>query len=120
MELAREHWKIESMHWILDVTFSEDDCRFLSENAHKSMNALRNLLLLSIKSFLLLTTRNSLLKPVCFPLFSTPISYIFYETGVHSPISPLDNRRKANYNINHAEMRNNFIPLSRVAEGTAR
>ncbi len=35
-------------------------------------------------------------------------------------ISPLDNRRKANYNINYAEMRNNFIPLSRVAEGTAR
>ena len=86
MELAREHWKIESMHWILDVTFSEDDCRFLSENAHKSMNALRNLLLLSIKSFLLLTTRNSLLKPVCFPLFLTPISSsissVFYETGL--------------------------------------
>ena len=28
MELAREHWKIESMHWILDVTFSEDACPF--------------------------------------------------------------------------------------------
>ena len=41
MELAREHWKIESMHRILDVTFSEDDCRFPGENAHKSMNVLR-------------------------------------------------------------------------------
>ena len=28
MELVREHWKIESMHWILDVTFSEDACPF--------------------------------------------------------------------------------------------
>ena len=37
MVLAREHWKIESMHWLLDVTFSEDDCRFLSDNAHKTM-----------------------------------------------------------------------------------
>ena len=74
MELAREHWKIESMHWILDVTFSEDDCRFLSENAHKSMNALRKFALAVHKSFLLLTTRNPLLKPVCFPLFSAPIS----------------------------------------------
>ncbi len=31
MALAREHWKIESMHWLLDVTFSEDTCRFLSK-----------------------------------------------------------------------------------------
>jgi len=28
MELAREQWKIESMHWLLDGTFSEDTCRF--------------------------------------------------------------------------------------------
>lgn len=25
MELAREHWEIESMHWLLEVTFSEDN-----------------------------------------------------------------------------------------------
>ena len=41
MDLAREHWKIESMHWMLDVTFSEYSCRFLSENAHKTSNFLR-------------------------------------------------------------------------------
>ena len=41
MDLAREHWKIESMHWMLDVTFSEDSCRFLSENPHKTLNSLR-------------------------------------------------------------------------------
>ncbi len=52
MELAREHWKIESMHWILDVTFSEDSCRFLSENAHKSMNALRKFAIAVHKNFL--------------------------------------------------------------------
>ena len=52
MALAREHWKIESMHWILDVTFSEDDCRFLSENAHKTMNALRKFALAVHKNFL--------------------------------------------------------------------
>ena len=40
------------MHWILDVTFSEDDCRFLSENAHKSMNALRKFALAVHKNFL--------------------------------------------------------------------
>ena len=52
LALAREHWKIESMHWILDVTFSEDDCHFLSENAHKSMNALRKFALAVHKNFL--------------------------------------------------------------------
>lgn len=41
IELAQEHWKVEPMQWILDVTFSEDDCCFLTENAHKSMNTLR-------------------------------------------------------------------------------
>lgn len=62
MELAREHWKIESMHWILDVTFSEDDCRFLSENAHKSMNALRKFALAVHKNFLTAHHKKSSLK----------------------------------------------------------
>lgn len=62
MELAREHWKIESMHWILDVTFSEDDCRFLSENAHKSMNALRKFALAVHKNFLAAHRKNSSIK----------------------------------------------------------
>ena len=52
MTLSREHWKIESMHWLLDVTFSEDDCRFLSENAHRTMNALRKFALAVHKNFL--------------------------------------------------------------------
>ena len=62
MEIAREHWKIESMHWILDVTFSEDDCRFLSENAHKSMNALRKFALAVHKNFLVAYHKKSSLK----------------------------------------------------------
>ena len=52
MEFAGEHWKIESMHWVLDVIFSEDDCRFLSENGHRSMNALRKFALAVHKNFL--------------------------------------------------------------------
>ncbi len=62
MELARKHWKIESMHWILDVTFSEDDCRFLSENAHKSMNALRKFALAVHKIFLAAHHKKSSIK----------------------------------------------------------
>ncbi len=62
MALAREHWKIESLHWTLDVTFSEDSCRFLSENAHKTMNALRKFALAVHKNFLAASHKKSSLK----------------------------------------------------------
>lgn len=62
MALAREHWKIESMHWLLDVTFSEDDCRFLSENAHETMNALRKFALAVHKNFLTVHHKRSSVK----------------------------------------------------------
>ena len=62
MDLAREHWKIESMHWLLDVTFSEDSCRFLSENAHKTLNSLRKFALAVHKHFLSDAHKKSSLK----------------------------------------------------------
>lgn len=62
MMLAREHWKIESMHWMLDVTFSEDDSYFLSENSHKTLNAMRKYALAVHKNFLSATKRRSSIK----------------------------------------------------------
>jgi len=38
---VRNHWKIESMHWMLDVDYGEDDCRLLNPNGHQVMNILR-------------------------------------------------------------------------------
>lgn len=52
LRIVREHWKIESMHWILDVVFSEDECGLLSENGHKTLNILRKLALLLHKNFI--------------------------------------------------------------------
>jgi len=43
LEIVREHWKIESMHWQLDVIFSEDDCRIMNANGQKTMNIFRKL-----------------------------------------------------------------------------
>ena len=43
MKYARNHWKIESMHWILDVNFKEDKCPVRSENTQKILNMLRKL-----------------------------------------------------------------------------
>ena len=50
--LSREHWKVESMHWMLDVVFSEDNCSFLNENAHITLNSFRKLALLLHKKYL--------------------------------------------------------------------
>jgi predicted transposase YbfD/YdcC len=62
MKLAREHWKIEALHWLLDVTFSEDACRFLTENAHKTLNSFRKFALFLHKQFLASTEKKSSLK----------------------------------------------------------
>lgn len=62
MNLAREHWKIESMHWMLDVTFSEDSCRLLSENAHRNLNALQKFALAVYKQFLAANNKKSTLN----------------------------------------------------------
>jgi predicted transposase YbfD/YdcC len=52
LSIVREHWKIESMHWVLDVVFSEDECGILSENGHKTLNILRKLAFLLHKRFI--------------------------------------------------------------------
>lgn len=62
INLARGHWKIESMHWMLDVTFSEDSCRLLSENAHRTLNALQKFALAVYKQFLAANNKKSTLN----------------------------------------------------------
>jgi predicted transposase YbfD/YdcC len=52
LRITREHWKIESMHWLLDVVFSEDECELISENGHKTFNILRKLALLLHKQYI--------------------------------------------------------------------
>lgn len=52
LQISREHWKIESMHWMLDVVFSEDECMLLSENGHKTLNIFRKLALLIHKQYM--------------------------------------------------------------------
>lgn len=42
LSLARGHWGIENqLHWHLDVTFREDDCRARQENAPLNLSTLR-------------------------------------------------------------------------------
>ena len=42
LRIKRSHWAIENqLHWMLDVTFREDDCRARTENAAENLNILR-------------------------------------------------------------------------------
>lgn len=75
MEIAREHWKVESMHWMLDVTFSEDHCHFSHENAQKSLNAMRKYALAAHKNFLRDTGKKSSIKS---SMLSALISHSYF------------------------------------------
>jgi predicted transposase YbfD/YdcC len=52
LKITREHWKIESLHWMLDVVFSEDDCRLQSDDGQKSLNAFRKLAIFLHRNYL--------------------------------------------------------------------
>ena len=72
MHIAREHWKIESLHWLLDVTFSEDTCNFLSENAHKTLNILRKFALATHKKYISDNNKKSTIKSNMFSALLNP------------------------------------------------
>jgi predicted transposase YbfD/YdcC len=51
LKATREHWGVENrLHWILDVTFREDDSRARSKNAAENLAALRRLALNMLKN----------------------------------------------------------------------
>lgn len=49
LHTSRVHWGIESMHWILDVAFREDDCRVRVGNAAANLGVLRHVALNLLK-----------------------------------------------------------------------
>lgn len=42
-QAVRSHWEIESMHWVMDVTFQEDQCRARVEHAAQNFAVLRRI-----------------------------------------------------------------------------
>jgi len=48
---VRLEWGIESMHWLLDVHFREDNCRVLKANTQLNLNILRKTVLNLIKRY---------------------------------------------------------------------
>ena len=42
LQAVRGHWAIEnSLHWVLDIAFREDECRIRAENSAENMAILR-------------------------------------------------------------------------------
>ncbi|GHV26403.1 ISAs1 family transposase [Clostridia bacterium] len=50
LHISHAHWGIESMHWMLDEDFSEDECMLLSENGQKPSMPSVSWLFLSIET----------------------------------------------------------------------
>jgi len=57
LEITREHWKIEAMHNVLDVSFGEDEGRVLSKNGQITLNVFRKLSYAMHKNFIEETTK---------------------------------------------------------------
>ena len=57
LQISRSHWKIESLHWMLDVIWHEDRSGILSENGHKTLNSFRKLALLAHKRYVASLTK---------------------------------------------------------------
>jgi predicted transposase YbfD/YdcC len=47
---VRAHWGVEAMHWVLDVTFREDDCRVRKGHGAKNFSVVRKFALSSLRS----------------------------------------------------------------------
>jgi predicted transposase YbfD/YdcC len=71
---VREHWRIEIMHWHLDVTFKEDSNKTVEETANKNMNIIRKWALSILK--LLDMGKKMSLKLKRFSICSNPTDHI--------------------------------------------
>lgn len=56
----RQHWSIESMHWILDMTFREDESRIRKDHGAENFGLLRRFVLQLLKQDT--TTQHSMRK----------------------------------------------------------
>lgn len=51
LKYARNEWTVESMHWLLDVHFTEDFCRVEDANIQQNLNITRKMALNSVRGY---------------------------------------------------------------------
>lgn len=64
---ARMEWSVETMHWLLDVHFSEDSCRVFAQRTQENLNIIRKIVLNALRFY----KNQHALK--------TPFSHLFLE-----------------------------------------
>lgn len=74
LEIIRDHWTIEAMHNILDVSFNEDDGRVLSKNGQISLNVFRKLAIAAHKNYLNDTIKTKTKPSIKSHMFKTLLS----------------------------------------------
>jgi predicted transposase YbfD/YdcC len=90
LTIVRQHWGIESMHWILDVVFGEDECRVFSTNGQKTLNILRKYAVALWKQYIASlpqktkpTLRKTMLKALLSP--NLLVDALLFSLNVTSP-----------------------------------
>ena len=51
LKYGRNEWSVESMHWLLEVHFSEDSCRVVDSNIQQNLNMIRKMALNSVRDY---------------------------------------------------------------------
>ncbi len=51
LQRARLEWSVETMHWLLDINFAEDNCRLQNQIAQKNLNIIRKIVINSLRVY---------------------------------------------------------------------
>lgn len=71
---ARMEWAVESMHWLLDVHYSEDYCRIVNRTIQQNLNMLRKFALSIIKRFKASSNSKRPLSQIMFNCLLNPVA----------------------------------------------
>ena len=77
---ARLEWSVESMHWLLDVHFSEDFCRVEDRNVQQNLNIVRKIALNTIKGYKTKTASKSPVSRLMFDCLLEPENILTFLT----------------------------------------
>lgn len=69
---ARKEWSVETIHWLLDVHYREDNSRIQSRNAKQNMNMLRKFALNIVRIHKAATSSKSALNGIMFQCLMNP------------------------------------------------
>ena len=71
---ARMEWAVETMHWLLDVHFSEDFCRIVNKTVQQNLNMLRKFVLSLIKQYKASSNSKRPLSQIMFNCLLDPLA----------------------------------------------